>query len=178
MTPPSAAPPAIFDRAVLGGGRLLAWLFFVAFAITVYEVLMRYLLRSPTSWVHETTTTLCAIGFAFGGAYAQLRGEHMRVTSLIDRLPAGGRTLAEWLSIACGFVYLAGLSWGTVQQAIESIWRFEGLTGSDWAPEPMPGPPGWPLPAIVKTAVAGGALLFLLVLLLQTLRRLRGRIAR
>jgi hypothetical protein len=24
----------------------------------------------PTTWAHETTTTLCAIGFALGGAYA------------------------------------------------------------------------------------------------------------
>lgn len=161
------------SRSVQAGGRLLAWLFFVAFAITVYEVVMRYVLASPTSWVHETTTTLCAIAFAYGGAYAMVRDEHMRVSSLTDRLPRGLRSASHWLGLVCGIVYLAGLGWGTLLQAHESVWRFEDADGTTWAPEPMPGPPGWPLPALVKAALAAGTVLFLVVALAQAAQRLR-----
>ena len=151
-------------------GDQLAWVFFAGFAITVYEVAMRYLLRSPTTWVHESTTTLCALGFIFGGAYSMARDEHMRVSTLIERLGPPLRRGAEWLSIACGVIYLGGLFWGTWRQAVESVWRFEMQA---WIPEPMPGPPGWPLPALVKAALAAGTLLFLLVLLKRAWRLAR-----
>jgi TRAP-type C4-dicarboxylate transport system permease small subunit len=153
--PPARGPVERF-------GDVLAWLFFLGFAITVYEVLMRYVFRSPTTWVHETTTTLCALGFIFGGAYSMARNEHMRVTTAIERLSPRGRRAGEWLAIACGVIYLGVLFWGTWRQAIESVWRFEA---GSWVPEPMPGPPGWPLPALVKASLAAGTLLFLLVLL-------------
>ncbi|MBW5802092.1 TRAP transporter small permease subunit, partial [Halomonas elongata] len=57
-SPAETAPPdpvrTAFDRGVVACGRLAAWLVFVAMAISVYEVIMRYAFASPTSWVHET----------------------------------------------------------------------------------------------------------------------------
>jgi hypothetical protein len=38
----------------------------------------------------------------------------------------------------------------------------------------MPGPPGWPLPALVKAALLLGTLLFLAALLRHALRLARG----
>jgi TRAP-type C4-dicarboxylate transport system permease small subunit len=152
-------------------GDALAWLFGVGLVITVYEVVMRYVFKSPTSWVHETTTTLCAMCFAIGGGHAMVRNEHMRVSTWVDRLSGTGRAACEWLSVACGAVYLGGLGWGTWRQARESVWRFDE---GHWLPEPMPGPPGWPLPALVKAALLLGTLLFLAALLRHALRLARG----
>lgn len=156
-------------------GDSLAWLFTVAFVITVFEVVMRYVFRSPTTWVHETTTTLCAVCFAFGGAHAMVRNEHMRVSTWADRLPRAGRKACEWLSIACGLVYLSGLAWGTWRQAEESVLRFDG---GAWLPEPMPGPPGWPLPALVKGVLLLGTVLFLAVVVHHAWRTASGARAR
>jgi TRAP-type C4-dicarboxylate transport system permease small subunit len=156
------------DGVIVRAGNWLAWLFFVGFVITVYEVFMRYVFKSPTAWVHELTTTLCAICFAYGGAYVMARDEHMRVSTLADRLPNWAQRAAQFLGIACGMVYLLGLGWGAWLQALDAVWRFEG---SQWIPEPMPGPPGWPLPALIKAVVAAFTLLFLCVLLVVVWRK-------
>ncbi len=151
-------------------GETCAWLFALALGVTVFEVLMRYLFKSPTTWAHETTTALCAIAFIFGGAYSMAREEHMRVTSILERVSGRVRRSIEWLSIACGAIYLAALGWGAWLQARESLWRFEGTA---WVPEPLPGPPGWPLPALVKGALLAGTLLFLAVLVAYAIRYAR-----
>lgn len=158
--------PGVIER--FGNG--VAWLFGVAFAITVYEVLMRYAFAAPTNWVHATSTALCAIAFASGGSYAMARGEHMRVTVLIDRASPRLRAAAEWLATACGVFYLGGLLWGVTREAEQALWRFERAR---WIPEATPGPPNWPLPALVKAALVLGTALFLIALLQQALARVR-----
>ena len=58
------------DRWVRRGGRYAAWLVFIAMAISVFEVIMRYGFDSPTSWVHESVVMLVALTFAIGGPVA------------------------------------------------------------------------------------------------------------
>jgi TRAP-type C4-dicarboxylate transport system permease small subunit len=160
------------ERLSLGIGRLAAWLFLAAVAVTVYEVAARYLFHAPTNWAHETTTTLCAVGFALGGAYAFARNEHIRITALSDRLPAGGRRVLEILGLLLGIVYLGGLGYAAWHQAADSIWRFDA---SGWTPELTPGPPNWPLPSIVRAALVAGTLLFLACVVQRLVAMLRGR---
>lgn len=169
----------VIERVVDGVVRALggagAWLFAAAMAITVYEVVSRYLFDRPTTWAHVSATALCAVAFALGGAYAQARSEHMRVTSLTERLSAGARRACELLAAACGAIYLAGLGWGTWVETRSAVWRFEFDINNveRWVPEPLPGPPGWPLPAIIKAMLFAGAVLFVLVVLTQAVRHLR-----
>ena len=147
---------------ILAFGDAVGALFLAGLAITVYEVVARYAFNAPTNWVNATTTTLCGVAFALGGAPVMERGEHIRITSLIDRFSLRGRALAELLGLACGLLYLGGLSYAAVQEAYGAVWRFDD---DRWFPEPMPGPPGWPLPALLRVALALGALLFLWVTL-------------
>lgn len=160
------------DRIALAIGRAAAWVFLAAVAVTVYEVAARYLFHAPTTWAHETTTTLCAVGFALGGAYAFARDEHIRITALVDRFPPGLRHALEIAGLALGAVYLAGLGYAAWNQAVEGIWRFEA---AGWRPELTPGPPNWPLPAIVRGVLAAGTILFLLCVLQRLATMLRGR---
>ena len=170
---PDRASPALLDRAVDALGNGAAWLFAATVAITAYEVIARYAFGSPTSWAHATATALCAIAFALGGAYAQRRNEHMRVTSLVDRLSSGRKALCRWVAVICGVIYLAGLAWGTWNSAVEAVWRFEFDANNveHWVPEPLPGPPGWPLPALIKATLFAGTVLFLAVLIARSFRR-------
>lgn len=160
------------DRIALAVGRIAAWLFVVAVVITVYEVAARYLFHAPTNWVHETTTTLCAIGFALGGAYAFARDEHIRISVLADRAPPAIRKGLEVMGLTLGAIYLAGLGYAAWGQAEESVWRFDA-TG--WTPELTPGPPNWPLPAIVRVALLAGTVLFLACVVQRLMLVVAGR---
>ncbi len=167
---PGGAPPGLLARGLATLGQWTAWLFVIAMVMSGYEVLMRYVFDRPTTWVHVTATTLCAIGFSLGGAYCMVRGEHIRITSVTQHFGLPLRRACELLGIACGLIYLGGLSYAAVLQAWEAVWRFEG---PHWRPEPVPGPPHWPLPALMRVALAVGALLFLLALLRHLVRVLR-----
>lgn len=161
------------DRLSLALGHGAAWLFVVAAAITVYEVAMRYLLDAPTTWVHVSTTALCAIGFCFGGAYAMARDQHVRITSLIEHTSVRTQHSSRVLGLACGVLYLGGLAYATLLQAHESVWRFEA--GRRWVPEAVPGPPHWPLPAATRVALAAGTLLFLAAVVVRLWREITRR---
>jgi TRAP-type C4-dicarboxylate transport system permease small subunit len=168
-----AAPAADpLGRALLGLGDVAGLCFAVALAISVLEVAMRYLFNAPTSWVHVSSTALCVAAFALCGAYAAVRGEHMRVTVLFDRATPPWQHAGRWLAVLCGAVYLAGLAWGTGREAMASLWRFDGAA---WTPELTPGPPNWPLPALAKGMLLLGVLLFALAVLRDAWRLVRAR---
>lgn len=167
----TAADPASRLALLLGQGA--AWLFLAAVLISAYEVVMRYAFAMPSTWIHETTTTLCAVAFALGGAWCMVRREHIRITFLSDRCGPLGRRVVEVLSLALGLFYLGGLAYGVGADAWGSLWRFD-FQGR-WTPELTPGPPNWPLPTIVKVALVIGTVLFALVCLMQLVRALAGR---
>ena len=161
------------DRIAGALGRLAAWGFVLAAAITVTEVALRYGLGAPTTWAHEVTKTLCALGFAFGGAYCMAEGRHIRVTVFAARLGPRGRRALEGLALVTGTLYLAGFGAAASLMAWRSAWRFD-WEGA-WSPERTPGPPNLPLPAILKAGLALGTLLFLAVVLAHLAAHARGR---
>lgn len=150
------------DRLLHRLGDVAALCFAIALVISTLEVLMRYAFNAPTSWVHATSTSLCVVAFAISGAYAMARGEHMRVTVLVDRAPPSWQQAGRWLALVCGAVYLLGLAWGLGREAIDAVWRFDS---SGWTPELTPGPPNWPLPALAKASLLLGALFFMLAVI-------------
>lgn len=147
------------ERILLRLGDAASCCFAVALVISVVEVLLRYAFNAPTSWVHASSTALCVAAFAVSGAYAMVRGEHMRVTVVLDRASPRWQRASRWLGALCGIVYLLGLGWGLWREAASSVWRFDGNV---WRPELTPGPPNWALPAFAKTSLFIGAVLFLL----------------
>ena len=161
------------SRFAEGLGERVMWLFLIAVLLSVWEVAARYLFAAPSTWIHATTTTLCAVGFALGGAYSMARREHISITLLPDRLPARGKRVISVLSLVIGAFYLGGFSYAMWLDVKLALWRFD-FTGA-WSPELTPGPPNWPLPSIGKVALLAGAILFLMVVLMQLWRTLRGR---
>lgn len=93
-------------------GEFLAPLFLVAVAISVYEVVARYLFNAPTVWVHETTILLSAICFVVSGLYSLERREHIRITVLVDRFPPRLRRAIDWLGTALALTFLLAVAWG------------------------------------------------------------------
>ena len=169
------AGQGVVDRLAVAAGKGFSWLFIVAIVLSAYEVAMRYVFGAPSSWALPTTTTICQIGFALGGAWCMVKGEHIRITFVPDQLSPGKRWWVELIALATGVFYLAGLLYAVYLDAKAAIWKF-GFDGA-WAPENTPGPPNWPLPSIGKAALVIGTALFLAVVLAQMIRHLKtGRV--
>jgi TRAP-type mannitol/chloroaromatic compound transport system permease small subunit len=168
---PGRPKPTWADRLAEAVGHAAAWLFVAAIALSVYEVVMRYAFGSPSSWALATTTTLCQVGFALGGAFCMARREHIRITYLPDQMSPRGRWTTELISLVVGAFYLGGLLYATYLDARTSVWKFDHLGG--WAPELTPGPPNWPLPTLGKVGLVIGTALFGIVVLAHLARHLR-----
>ncbi|TBW56501.1 TRAP transporter small permease subunit [Marinobacter halodurans] len=154
------SPRSGFDRLILRFGRGAAWLAFIAMAISVYEVFMRYGLDSPTSWVHESVVMLVATLFALGGPVAMAGNRHIRVRVLYDHV---GPRLRRWLdllndTITLGFCLMMSYAayvmfWNSSHNPMGE-WSLE-RSGTSWNP---------PFPALVK----GIILLALAIMTIQT----------
>jgi TRAP-type mannitol/chloroaromatic compound transport system permease small subunit len=164
------SPSSLIDRLATRIGQSFAWLFAAAILVSAYEVVMRYAFGSPSSWANPTTTTLCQIGFALGGAWCMARGEHIRISFVPDQLSPAKRWWVELVALLTGVFYLGGLLYAVWLDARAAIWKF-GFDGA-WALERTPGPPNWPLPSIGKAALVVGTALFLAVVVTHLVRHL------
>jgi len=158
------------DRAVAGSTKVLAWAIFLAFLITVYEVISRYVFDSPTFWAHESTTFLIAAIFLVGGPIALARDKHIRVRMFYDAVSPKGRRILDIVNSLIAMVFFAGLayagwimSWKATHNPTGAI-HFEG-TGTSWNP---------PTPALLKILV----LICVVLMFVQTLLHLIAAIRR
>ncbi|MBR9764422.1 MAG: TRAP transporter small permease [Rhodobacteraceae bacterium] len=132
----TAAPEGLPDAAIAHPRTLpeagrLGWLvdrvsvvfaagIILAMAILVMEVVMRYFFGAPTTWAHETSTTLSAITFVFGGLLCVARNSHIRVVLLYDLVRGRAMQLLNALiSLACmgSTGFFAWAAWKMVKKA-------------------------------------------------------------
>jgi TRAP-type C4-dicarboxylate transport system permease small subunit len=158
------------DRMIAGSSKIFAWAIFVAFVITVIEVVSRYLFNSPTFWAHESTTFLIAAIFLVGGPIALARDKHIRVRMFYDSASPKRRRILDIGNSLIALMFFAGLafaswimvgkSWFTPTGAL----HLEG-TGTSWNP---------PTPALLKLLV----LICVVTMFIQTLLHLVAAIRR
>ncbi|MDO9437764.1 TRAP transporter small permease [Hydrogenophaga sp.] len=74
----------------------------------------------------------CALFFALPATLRQ--GEHIRVTLLLDRLPARLRVVLEWLSLVLGFLIATTLAWYAVRLVWMSWVMHDISPGADASP--------------------------------------------
>lgn len=144
----------------------LSWLYALAVIFTAYEVVMRYGLSSPTIWVHDITIALCATAFVFAGAYAMVKDQHIRITSVYDNFRPRTRAVLDILHAALTLAFLLGLTYAAMIQAQRSLALME-TSGRAW---------DVPIPAFLKTVLAVGAVMMAILAadrLVRAVRRLR-----
>lgn len=160
-----------FDRVVVRGGRIAAWLVFVAMAISVFEVIMRYVFDSPTSWVHESVIMLIAATFALGGPVALAGNKHIRVRVLYDH---AGPRLKLWLdrfNDLVTFAFCLAMSYAAFVMFWDSAhnpfgeWSLE-RSGTSWNP---------PFPALAKGMIMFALIIMTVQSLLHAIQSLRAR---
>ena len=152
------------DRITKRIGDKLSWLFLLAVVLSCYEVLMDWLFRAPTIWVHDSTIMLCSTCFLFGGAYALQRREHIRITVVYDHFGPAMRRACDILTTLLTLIYLAALGAFTGQQALDSVQRVE-RSGRAW---------DFPMPMVIRSMLFLGTVLLLLQAgsqLIQLIRR-------
>ena len=152
------------DRAVAGSTKFFAWAIFLAFIITVFEVISRYVFDAPTFWAHESTTFLIAAIFLVGGPIALARDKHIRVRMFYDAVSPRGRRWFDIVNSLIAMVFFAGLayagwimSWKATHTPTGEI-HLEG-TGTSWNP---------PTPALLKILV----LICVVIMFAQTVMHL------
>lgn len=158
------------DRAVSNSSKVLAWGIFLAFAITVFEVISRYVFNSPTFWAHESTTFLIAATFLIGGPIALARDKHIRVRIFYDGISPARRRVIDIFNSIIALLFFFGLAYaGWIM--VGKSWlsptgdlRLEG-TGTSWNP---------PTPALLKMLV----LICVAIMFVQTLLHLVSAIRR
>ncbi|TZG30639.1 TRAP transporter small permease subunit, partial [Halomonas eurihalina] len=160
-----------FDRGVVACGRIAAWLVFVAMAISVYEVIMRYAFASPTSWVHETVVMLVAVSFAFAGPAALAGNRHIRVKVLYDSVGPAARLWLDRFNDLVAFLFCLGMSYAAFTMFWDAShnplgeWQLE-RSGTSWNP---------PFPALVKGVIMVALIIMCLQTLLHFVQSLRGK---
>lgn len=150
-------------------GRPFGIVFLFITAFTFYEVVMRYVFNAPTQWVHETTTALSAVCFAFGGVYCLATDRHIRVVLIYDALGPRGRRVMDVLISIIGMAATGLMAWASSGLAWKAFFRPTGefrfeTTGTAWNP---------PTPVIVKTFLFLSLCIMCAQFALQTLRHLR-----
>lgn len=139
ITPVTEGTLTWLDRLVARGGQVVSLLYLFSGAIIVLEIVARYVFNAPTFWVHETTTFVCAISFAYGGAYCLARNKHIRIVFFYDNVSSAARRILDIFLSSVGVVFAATLSyaaWTLVEKSFFAPWgdfRME-TSGSAWDP--------------------------------------------
>ena len=105
VTPPYGNKTTIVDRIVGVFSNFAMLLILIGVSITLYEVVLRYIFESATSWVYKTTLWLAAVTYLVSGIFAMQRREHIRVTVIYDTVSPTLRLIFDYLALYVLIVY-------------------------------------------------------------------------
>lgn len=90
---------------------IASFLFVLIMLMTVLEVILRYLFKSPTVWTLETSQYLMLIATFLGAAYTLEIGAHIKVEFIVDLLSDGKKKIANIISSIFAIIFFAVLLW-------------------------------------------------------------------
>lgn len=141
----------IIDMISEWSGKLVSFLLLPLMAFIVYDVLMRYVFNRPTDWAHELSYLMFGTIWIIGGAYALVKGSHVKMEVIYNRLPLRRRAIIDLITAPLFFVFIGILLWKGWDLAWSSVLRLEH-SNSFWSPPIYP----------VKMMIPLGAFLLLL----------------
>ncbi|MGP4956346.1 TRAP transporter large permease [Pseudomonas helleri] len=102
---------------------------FITVALMVIEtgvllagVISRYVLHSPLIWSDELASSLFIWMAMFGAVLALDRGEHMRMSALVNKLPQAWRGFCETLSALVVCLFVVMIIAPAMQHSHEQMW--------------------------------------------------------
>ncbi|MEO0959121.1 MAG: TRAP transporter large permease subunit, partial [Pseudomonadota bacterium] len=149
-------------------GLAVAQLYLVCAAVTVYEVISRYVFNAPTDWAFEVAMVVCAVAWMVSAGYVTLKKRHIGITVFYIMAGEGTRWWLDLLAYGVGVLALFLLADDTMIRALESIDLVEKTGSAFNSPQPM----------LLKTVLLVGALVYLLQLTVQLWRHFESPFAR
>lgn len=111
----------IVDSVNQWAGRIVGYLLIILMAITVWEVISRYIFNAPTSWVFEISQFIQVGIAALAGGVTMLHKEHVRVELLVDVLRPRMRLIMDLMVSLLFFAVIIVFMYETGVEAIDSI---------------------------------------------------------
>lgn len=146
-------------------GLAVAQLYILCAAVTIYEVVARYVFGEPTTWAFEIVMVLCATAWTLSAGYVTLKRRHIGITVFYLM---GNEKVRWWLDLfayVIGIVALFLLIDDTLKRSLHSISLIERSGSAFNSPQPM----------LLKTMLVLGAVLYLMQLLVNTWRHFASR---
>ncbi len=145
-----------------GAGRLAALFILAIFLLMLYASAGR-MAGLRVGGVNDIVAWFCAAASFFAMAHAFKHGDFVRVTLVLDKVPAGVRRVMEIVSLAIAAAAVTYLAWWAARFTYES-WQFKEMAGG------MVAIPIW----IPQLSFVIGSLLFVLAVLDELVIVLRG----
>jgi len=163
-----AAPPATgrIDRLSRFLGLSVAQFYVLCAFVTLWEVVARYVFDAPTSWAFEVVMVLCATAWMLSVGYVTSHRRHIGITVFYLMARDETRWWLDLFGMVVGVFALYLLATDTLVRALESIDIIERYGSAFNSPQPM----------MLKTALVGGAVVYLAQLLTNLHRHLRSNI--
>ncbi|GHV49555.1 hypothetical protein FACS1894216_00050 [Synergistales bacterium] len=89
--------------------------------ILFYEVIRRYFFNSPTSWVQEAAVYIYGWTMLAGSAYTLMKGKHVRIDLIIERMPAKFQLVLDAGTSAIGAIFCAVVAWQAWEMVMSSV---------------------------------------------------------
>jgi len=134
------------DREPRPRRTLAAWFaapLLVIVAITLYEVVARYVFGRPTAWANELSLFLSAFVFLVSGVYVMSQDDHLRISVIYDVVPRRVRRIFDAVALSCTLVFCGGLAWFGFPTSWRALVTWERF-GTAWNP---------PIPAVIKPLI-------------------------
>jgi TRAP-type mannitol/chloroaromatic compound transport system permease small subunit len=129
---------ALVDRFNEFLGKWIALLILPMIGVVVYEIVLRRIFASPTSWAFEMTVYLYGAHFMLGAAYTHLYDRHVRIDIIAQQFSSRVRIWLNIFTFLFIFVPFVGcLAYAATVYAAHS-WSVLEHSWSAWKPPLYP----------------------------------------
>lgn len=116
---------SLIDRISNNIARYISLLVLYLMISITLEVLMRYLLNRPTTWVWPIAIQIFGIYALFAGLYAMVCRAHIRIDMLVPYFPVPIKVLARWITLISITLFLATMIWQCSKMGWNSLMYLE-----------------------------------------------------
>jgi len=158
----------VIDHLSHFSGLAVAQFYVLCAAVTLYEVVARYVFNSPTQWAFEVVMVLCASAWMISAGYVTLKQSHIGITVFYILANERVRWLLDLFAMTIGATALFFLLTDATKHALSSIGLVERAGSAFNSPQPM----------LLKSVLVVGTALYLAQLLVHLYRHFNSRWAR
>jgi len=145
-------------------GELTSLFYLAVFAVTIYDVVLRYFFNNPTIWGLELVIALAALQYILGGAQAIQDDAHVRIDVIYQLFSPRVRRVMDILSYLLMICFLSiVVYYGTLQA--HTSWLTGETSGAGWNSH---------APMYMKMAIPVGAALMVLQSVQKLIQAIKG----